>query len=133
MDSFTYIITLVVGIIIALVSLVLIGGAIYAIAIWYPRRINKKVTELKSSGRQGEATIIRLPRSKMGRVQSRALYTFVKIGLEIRVPGVEAYEIDKVFTIPTSWVSYLEIGKIVPVWIDPNNPLNPDKIVVHIE
>jgi len=27
----------------------------------------------------------------------------------------------------------LEIGKIVPVWIDPHNPHDPNKIVIHIE
>lgn len=134
MDSFTYTITLVVGILLGIVSLIIVAGAIYAIAIWYPRHVNKKVAALKASGRQGEATILRLPEAKMKRrANTDALYTFIEIGLEIRVPEVEIFEIDKVFTIPTSFVSYLETGKKVPVWIDPHNPRNPDKIVIHIE
>lgn len=134
MDSFTYTITLVVGIIMAIVSIVIVAGAIYAIGIWYPRQINQKVAALKAAGRQGEATILRLPESKTKRrANTDALYTFIEIGLEIRVPGFETFEIDKVFTIPTSFVSYLEIRKKMPVWIDPQAPRNPEKIVIHIE
>jgi len=133
MDSFTYTITLVVGILIALFSIAATAGAIYAIAVWYPRRVNERVAELKTRGKQGEATILRLPHRKMNGAGSNALYKIVSIGLEIRVPGVEPYEIDKVFTIPTGYVRYLEIGKIVPVWIDPHNPHDPNKIVIHIE
>lgn len=134
MSESTYIITLIAGIILGIVSLVIIAGAVYAIGIWYPRQVNERVARLKASGRQGEAVIVRLPRSDMrGYGSHEAMYKLVAIGLEIRVPGVETYEIDKTFTIPSGYVRYLEIGKIVPVWIDPNNPRNTDSIVIHIE
>ena len=134
MDGFTYTITLVVGIFVALFSIVLTAGAIYAIAVWYPRRVNKRVAELKTRGKPGEATILRLPRADMrDAARTNAMFKLVEIGLEIRVPGVETYEIDKVFTIPSGFERHLALGKIVPVWIDPNNPHNPDKIVIHIE
>ena len=133
MDSFTYTITLIVGIFFGVVSIALIAGAVYAIGIWYPRQVAKEEAALKASGRQGEATILRLPRSDMRSMGRDALYTGVTIGLEIRVPGVETYEIDKYFMLPTSSLRDLKIGKIVPVWIDPDNPRNPDKIVIHVE
>ena len=134
MSDSTYIITLIAGIIMGVVSLVIIAGAVYAIAIWYPRQVDKRVAELKRSGKQGEATILRLPRSDMrGYGSSDAMYKLVSVGLEIRVPGVEPYEIDKVFTIPSGFVRELQVGKIVPVWIDPNNPRNTERIVIYIE
>ena len=133
MDGFTYTITLVVGIVMGIVSLVIIAGAIYAIGIWYPRQLEQRNAELKARGRLGEATILRLPRAKMSGAGSSALYRLVSIGLEVRVPGVEVFEIDKVFTLPTSSLRHLELGKKVPVWIDPNNPRNLDAIVIDVE
>ena len=133
MDSFTYTVTLVVGILAVVFSVAVTIGAIYAIAVWYPRRVNEKVAALKARGKEGSATILRLPPRRKDAGESNAMYRRMTIGLEIRVPGIETYEIDKDFNIPTSHIRLLEIGKIVPVWIDPQNPRNPDKIVIHIE
>ena len=90
--------------------------------------------ELKKAGRPGEATIIRLPGHELGPPPGRrSIFTKVPIGLEIRVLGLDSYEVDKVFTIPTHALSRLEVGKTVAVWVDPRDPRNHDKIVIDIQ
>jgi hypothetical protein len=134
MDSTTAMITTVVSICIVLFGILAIVGSIYGILVWYPRYRQKQVNALKTSGRQGEATIIRLLKHKLGPPPGRSsVFTMVPIGLEIRVLGIEPYEVDKVFTFPTHALSKLEIGKIVAVWVDTKNPRDLDKIVIHIE
>lgn len=90
--------------------------------------------DLKSKGKQGEATIIRLPGHKLGPQPGRSsVFTRVTIGLEIRVPGIETYQVDKLFTFPTHALGLLDVGKVVAVWGDPKEPRNLDKIVIHVE
>ena len=89
---------------------------------------------LKASGKQGEATIIRLPDHRLGPPPGRSsVFTMVPIGLEIRVPGLETYKVDKTFTIPTHALDLLEEGTVVPVWVDSNNPRDLDKIVIDLK
>jgi hypothetical protein len=132
MDPTTSMITTVAMVCIALFSIVIIVGAFYGILVWYPAQRKKEVDALKAAGRQGEATIIRLP-DPSPRGSARAVFTLVPVGLEIRVIGLETYEVDKVFTIPSSAVRQLHVGKVVPVWVDPRQPRNLDKIVIHVE
>lgn len=132
MDNFTYTITLAAGILAAVFTIGVIA-AFFAFVGRYSREAEKKEAELKANGRQGEATIIRLPRSRMDAAGSSAMYKIIQIGLEIRVPGVAPYEIDKDFTLIKSAVRHLEIGKTIKVWIDPHNPRNPDSIVFEVE
>lgn len=132
MDPTTAMITTVVSICVVLFGIVAVLGSLYGILVWYPRYRQKKVDALKVSGRQGEATIIRLP-EHISRKSARAVFTLIPIGLEIRVMGLETYEVDKVFTMPSSAVRQLQVGKVVPVWVDPNEPRNLDKIVIHIK
>ena len=90
--------------------------------------------DLKSKGKQGEATIIRLPDHKLGPPPGKSpVFTVVTIGLEIRVPGIETYEVDKRFTFPTHALGLLEVGKVVAVWVDPKAPRNLDKIVIDVQ
>jgi hypothetical protein len=51
----------------------------------------------------------------------------VKIGLEIRVPEDDTFQVDTLFNIPTSALDGLELGRVVGVWVDPREPDNPDK------
>jgi hypothetical protein len=132
MDSTTAMITTVVSICIVLFGIVAVVGSMYGILVWYPAQRKKKVDVLKASGKQGEATILRLP-DHISRRSARAVFTLVPIGLEIRVMGLETYEVDKVFTIPSSAVRELQVGKVVPVWVDPKEPRNLDKIVIHLD
>ena len=102
--------------------------------MWYPRYRQKKVEAIKAAGRQGEATILRLPDYELGNYPGRrAVLTRVQIGLEIEVPRIHTYEVDRVFTIPTSALDRLGKGKVVAVWVDPRDPRNPNKIVIDIK
>lgn len=130
--DFTDMVTIVSVICVGGLSAVLVGAALYALLILLPRTINNRVDRLKASGRQGRAVILRVPESISDNSHRRSMYTLVTIGLQIDVPGVEIYEVDKTFTFPTGHLSSLEVGKEVAVWIDPKNPRDTSKIVIHV-
>lgn len=132
MDTTTSLITIVAAVCIGLFVMAAIVGSLYGMFVWYPEQRKKKIEAFKASGRKGEATILRLP-AHISRRSARALFTFVPIGLEIRVMGMEPYEVDKVFTIPSSAVRELQVGKVVSAWVDPKEPRNLDKIVIDIQ
>ena len=133
MGTTTSIITIAVSVCIGLFVMAVIAGSIYGMFVWYPEKRKKKIEALKAAGRKGEATILRLDeRTLRNSSTRRALFRMVPIGLEIRVPGIEPYQVDKVFTIPSSAITELDVGKIVPVWVDPNEPRNVDKIVIDV-
>jgi hypothetical protein len=134
MDNTTLLITVSLSICIAMFGILAIIGSLYGILVCYPRYPQKKVDALKATGRQGEATIILLPDHELGTYPGRrAVFTRVQIGLEIRVPGIDAYEVDKIFTIPSHVLDRLVKGKFVEVWADPKAPRNLDKIVIDIK
>jgi hypothetical protein len=62
-----------------------------------------------------------------------AVFTIVPIKLEIRVPGIETYVVEKKFTFPTGSLGLLKEGKVVAVWVDPGAPRDLEKIVIHVE
>jgi hypothetical protein len=134
MDNISTTITIALSICIALFGVLVVVGGIYAVLVWYPAYRQKRVDIRKATGRQGEATIVRLPDYELQPYATRrAVFTLVNIGLEIRVPGIEPYEIDKVFSVPTQSLYLLKKGKVVDVWVDPNEPRNLDKIVIDIK
>lgn len=134
MDTTTSLTTIVAVVCIKLFGIAVVAGALYGVLVWYPAQRKKKVDELKASGRQGEATIIRLPKHKPGPGSGRgSVFTMVPIGLEIRVVGIEPYEVDKDFTFPTHARDKLEVGTTVAVWVDPDQPRNLHKIVIDVE
>ena len=134
MDDFTRTITLVSTVCIGLLGLAATAAALYGILVWFPRYQNKKVENLKANGRQGRAVILQVPESVQRYNPSRkGIYTLVTLRLEIDVPGVEIYQLDKTFTFPTGHLSSLEVGKTVDVWIDPRSPRDTSKIVIHVQ
>ena len=134
MDTTTSIVAIVTSICIVLFGIVAVGASLYGILVWYPRHRQQRVDALKLTGRQGEATIIRLPKHKLGPPPGRSsVFTVVLIGLEIRVPGIGPYEVDKTFTLPTHALGLFEVGKLVAVWVDPKEPRNLDKIVIDVK
>ncbi len=133
MDDFTLTVTIVSSVCIIIFGIAAVAGSLLGIFVWYPRYKQKKIEALKSSGRKSEGTIIRLPSHKLEAGYRASVYKTVKIGLEIRVPGIETYEVDKVFTFPSHALDRLEVGKAVTIWIDPNEPRNHDKIVIDIK
>lgn len=60
------------------------------------------------------------------------MFTMVPMKLEIRVPGIETYVVDKTFTFPTGSLGLLEEGKAVAVWVGPKTPRDVSKIVIHV-
>jgi hypothetical protein len=133
MDNTTWIITVGASSCIVIFGIAAVAASLYGILVWYPHYRQNRVDALKAAGRQGEATIIRLPHHELRpNPMRRAVFTLVKIGLEIHVPGIDTYEVDKVFTIPTHALNELLVGKTVAVWVDPKEPRNLDKIVIHI-
>lgn len=133
MDS-TSVVTLVSTICVAVFGIAVTVGAFYGILVLLPRYQNKKIEDLKAKGRQGKATILRVPEQARRPYSSRnSMYTLVNIGLEIDVPGIDIYQVDKTFTFPTGWLSALEEGKVVDVWVDPGNPRDLSKIVIHVK
>jgi hypothetical protein len=134
MDPTTSLITTIVSICIVLFGIVAVVVSLYGIFVWYPRHRQKRVEALKTTGKQGEATIVRLPDHELGPLPGRSsVFTRVPVGLQIRIPGMEPYEVDKVFTFPTPALGALEVGKVVAVWVDPQEPRNLDKIVIHVQ
>lgn len=134
MDTTTSIITIAVSVCIGLFVMAAIVGFLYGMFVWYPEQRKRKIEELKASGRKGEATIICLDERTLRQSSTRrALFRMIPISLEIRVPGIEAYQVDKVFTIPLSAVEEMQVGRVVPVWVDPQEPRNLDKIVIDLD
>ena len=133
MDQTTYYITLAFMVCIGLFGLLALGGSIYGILVWYPAYRKRKTDSLKADGRQGEATILQLPSHRLSGGYRRSVFTLVPIVLEIRVPGLDTYKVDKTFTIPTHALDLLEEGRIVPVWVDPKNPRDLDRIVIDLK
>jgi hypothetical protein len=131
MDTTTYIITIALMICIGVFGVFAVAGSIYGIIVWYPAYRKKKVDALKSTGRQGEASILRLPNHRLGGYR-RAVFTRVPIRLEIHIVGLDPYEVDKTFTIPTHALDLFEEGNVVPVWVDSKNPRDLDKIVIDL-
>ncbi|HUE97902.1 MAG TPA: hypothetical protein VMN99_01535 [Anaerolineales bacterium] len=41
-----------------------------------------------------------------------------------KATGRQGYKVDKTFTFPTPTLGLLEVGKVVAVWVDPNEPRN---------
>ena len=134
MDTTTTIITILLSVCIIGFAIAAVAGALYGIFVWYPRYRKKRTDALKASGRQGEATIIRLPAHELGPPPGKSpVFTMVPIKLEIRVPGIEPYEVEKTFTFPTHALGLLEEGKVVAVWVDPQAPRDLSKIVIHVD
>lgn len=134
MDPTTSLITTVTAICIGAFSLVLVAGTFYGLLVLLPRYQKQKVEGLKATGKQGEATIIGLPKHELGPQPGRSsIFTLVPIKLEIRVPGIETYVVEKTFSFPTGSLGLLEEAKVVAVWVDPDAPHNLDKIVIHVD
>src|SRR5262245_41304564 len=102
MDTTTSIVTILLSFCIISFGVIAVVGSLYGIFVWYPAYRKRQVDALKAGGKLGEATILRLPDHQLGpQPGSSSVFTMVSIGLEIRVPGLDTYKVDKTFTIPT--------------------------------
>jgi len=132
-DTFTLLITLGLSVCIVIFGVVAVAVGLYGILVWYPKYRQKKVDALKATGRQGEATILEIPEGNRPGYVRRSVFVRTPIRLEIRVPGIDVYEVNKIFTIPSHTIGLLTKGKGVTVWVDPNAPRDLDRIVIEIK
>lgn len=84
----------------------------------------KKAEALMATGRQGEATILALQDTGM-RINDDPR---VSIVMEVRLPGYPPYQVQKTMTLPLIRMSQVQVGSVVAVMADPNEPANPDKV-----
>jgi hypothetical protein len=101
-----------------------IAVASIAVPILWMRNSQKRAETLMSSGTQGEATILALQDTGMFINNNPR----VSMLLEIRLPNMASYQIQKVATVPLIRLSQIQVGSIVPVMVDMSNPTNPDKV-----
>lgn len=132
MDNFTLTIMVVTSICIVIFGIVAVTASIYGIFVWYPRYRQRRVEALKVSGRQGIATILEVAEGDHPGYVRRAVFIRTPIRLAINVSGIEPYEVNKVFTVPSHAIDLLVKGKVVAVWVDPKEPGNLDKIVIDL-
>jgi len=133
MDMTVTLVAILVSSCMLLAAILVVVGGVYAVLVWYPAYRQKSVDARQANGRRGEATILRLPDFELQPYTTRrAALTLVKMGLAIRVPGIEPYEIDKVFPVPTQALYLLKTGRLVDVWVDPDEPRDLDRIVIAI-
>ncbi len=84
----------------------------------------KRAEELASIGTQGEATILSIQDTGM-RINDNPRVT---MSLEIRIPNMPAYHIQKTITISIVQLAQVQVGAVVGVLVDLSAPTNPDKI-----
>ena len=88
------------------------------------RRRQTKTEDHLATGQRGEAVILSLnPTGVKINDQPR-----VKMQLEVHVNGHPPYKVKKKVTMSQSHLSRLQVGSIVPVVADPNEPRNPMKV-----
>jgi hypothetical protein len=121
------IVTVVIVVIVVGFSLLLtlaVTAAAIGIPIWLIRKNQKKAEELMATGKQGEATILELQDTGM-LINNQPR---VNMLLEVRIPGYSPYQIWKTVTIPLIRLSQVQVGAVVGVMADPEQPTNPDKV-----
>ena len=121
------IITIVVVVVIVGISLlftVAVTAAAIGIPIYFMRANQKKAEALMATGRQGEATILQLEDTGM-RINDNPR---VALLLDVRIPGYSPYQVQKTVTVPLIRLSQLQVGSVVAVMADPDQPNNPDKV-----
>lgn len=84
----------------------------------------QKAQELAAVGISGQATILSVQDTGM-RINDNPRVALV---LEIRLPNVPAYQIQKTITISIVQLAQIQTGAVVSVLVDPSAPNNPDKV-----
>ena len=102
----------------------IITAAAIAIPIILIRKKRKQAEDLVASGTQGEATILSLEDTGM-RINDNPR---VKMMLEIRMPGMDPYQLQKTMVVPLIRMSQVQVGTVVPVMVDLSDHTNPDKV-----
>jgi hypothetical protein len=90
----------------------------------FARSGRKKAEDLMKTGQQGQATVLSLEDTGV-LINNNPR---VRIGLEVRIPGYQPYQVMKTMTIPMIRLSQVQVGSVVNVMADPTEPANPDKV-----
>jgi hypothetical protein len=103
-----------------------IGSLILGFGVFwlYGRRRRGKAEALMATGQQGKATVLSLEDTGI-LINNNPR---VRIGLEIRIPGNQPYQLTKTMTLPMIRMSQVQVGSVVNVIADPAEPENPDKV-----
>ena len=113
---------------ISLVCTLVITVAAIAIPFYFIRKNSennrKRAEELAAVGTRGEATILGLQDTGM-RINDNPRVT---ITLEIRLPNMQPYQIQKTSTISILQLAQVQPGAVVAVLVDMAAPTNPDKV-----
>jgi len=122
-SGFTFVI-----ICISLVCSLVITVAAIAIPFYFIRKMSennrKRAEELAAVGTQGQATILAVQDTGM-RINDNPR---VNVTLEIRLPNMPPYQIQKTITVSLFQVAQIQVGATIPVLVDMAAPSNPDKV-----
>jgi hypothetical protein len=113
---------------ISLVCTLVITVAAIAIPFIIIRKMNdnnrQRAQELAAVGIRGEATILSLQDTGM-RINDNPRVAMI---LEVRLPNVPAYQVQKTITVSIVQLAQVSVGAVVAVLVDPSAPNNPDKV-----
>jgi hypothetical protein len=113
---------------VSLVCTLVITVAAIAVPFIIIRKMNennqKRAQELAAVGIQGEATILSLQDTGM-RINDNPRVAMV---LEVRLPNMSPYQIQKTITISIVQLAQVQVGAVVGVLVDPSALNNPDKV-----
>jgi len=116
--------TTIIVIVAVIALLILFTTTLIAVPLWSVRKKKKKAEKLMASGSKGEATILLLEDTGL-RINDNPR---VNLLLEVRIPSYPPYKVQKTVTIPLVRLSQIQVGSVVAVLADPNQPSNPDMV-----
>jgi len=86
----------------------------------------EQAAALMATGKQGEATILRLDDTGM-RINRDPRISLL---LEVRLPGHPAYQVQKTVRISLIRISQVQVGSVIAVLADPAQPQNPENVAL---
>jgi hypothetical protein len=116
--------TTIIIIVAVVVLIVLVAAAGVSLPLWSLRKQKKKTEVLMATGIKGEATILQLEDTGT-RINDNPR---MNVLLEVHIPDHPPYQVRKIITVPLVRLSQIQVGSVVAVLADPNQPANPDKV-----
>lgn len=92
--------------------------------ILYFGRKNRKEMDLKEKGLKGQASILQMQRTRYSRGTDQNLKYGINFLLEIHSPDGDIYQLEDKAYVHTLSLARLNIGTILPVYIDPDDKKN---------
>ena len=120
-------ITVILGALILCLGLVAVLAVGAGFAFIFRNQSRKRQELSKATGVQGEATVLDYQVTLTDSESDDIAW----VRLEMRVPGMEPYVLEK--TAPLRYAAHLKKDMIVSVWVDKNDPQNPDNVLIEIQ